>query len=137
MCINALIIIFLAVAGIAGAASFLLELKRDLMMMQQNSYRNERYMRWLRSSGDMTSWLRMAALVVFVIIQLPFVGLVTVCTCVLLLSMYNILRLTTAKYKKPLVWTPRARRIYGVAAGVALATCVAAVSYTHLTLPTN
>ncbi len=126
MCINALIIIFLAVAGIAGAASFLLELKRDLMMMQQNSYRNERYMRWLRSSGDMTSWLRVAALVVFVIIQLPFVGLVTVCTCVLLLSVYNILRLTTAKYKKPLVWTPRARRIYGVAAGVALATCVAA-----------
>lgn len=126
MCINALIIIFLAVAGIAGAASFLLELKRDLMMMQQNSYRNERYKRWLRSSGDMTSWLRMAALVVFVIIQLPFVGLVTACTCVLLLSMYNILRLTTAKYKKPLVWTPRARRIYGVAAGVALATCVAA-----------
>ena len=44
MCINALIIIFLAVAGIAGAASFLLELKRDLMMMQQNSYRNERYL---------------------------------------------------------------------------------------------
>lgn len=126
MCISALIIIFLAVAGIAGAASFLLELKRDLMMMQQNSYRNERYVRWLRSSGDMTSWLRVAALVVFVIIQLPFVGLVTVCTCVLLLSVYNILRLTTAKYKKPLVWTPRARRIYGVAAGVALATCVAA-----------
>ena len=28
---------------------------RDLMMLQQNSYRNERYMKWFSQSGESTS----------------------------------------------------------------------------------
>lgn len=126
MCINAFIIVSLAVTGVAALASLLLELKRDLMMMQQNSYRNERYMRWLRTSGDTTSWLRLVALVAFFITLMPLSGLVFSCACILLLSLFNILKLTTARYKKPLVWTPRARRIYGVAVALAVVACVPA-----------
>lgn len=39
-------VLFIVVALVA-AANLLAELSRDLMMMQQNSYRTERYMRWL------------------------------------------------------------------------------------------
>jgi UDP-N-acetylmuramoyl-tripeptide--D-alanyl-D-alanine ligase len=112
--------ILLAVSGVAGVASLLLEMKRDLMMMQQNSYRNERYMRWLRTSGDTTSSIRLAALIVFFFTLMPQVGFIAGIVCSLLLFVFNILKLTTAKYKKPLVWTPRARRIYGVALVIAL-----------------
>ena len=53
------IIGFLAVAAGTWA-----EYTRVLMMMQQNSYRPERYMRWLRSSGDTTSYPRIAGFLV-------------------------------------------------------------------------
>ena len=125
-CIDTFIIIMLAVCVTAGAVNLLMELKRDLMMMQQNSYRNERYMRWLRTSGDTTSWLRLAALIVFFLMLFPNAGLTLSCACALLLFIFNILKLSTATYKKPLVWTPRARRIYGVAVGIALICCVGA-----------
>lgn len=39
------------------AANTVLELSRDLMMFQQNSYRAERYRRWLSESKDSTSLL--------------------------------------------------------------------------------
>ena len=41
------------------------ELSRDLMMLQQNSYRPERYSRWLRESGDTTAPRRLMGFVVF------------------------------------------------------------------------
>ena len=59
-------IVFIIVSIIA-LTSALLELKRDLMMLQQNSYRNERYMRWLRSSQDSTSYPRIIALGILLI----------------------------------------------------------------------
>ena len=34
---------------------YVVEFRRDLMMLQQNSYRNERYNRWLHASQDTTS----------------------------------------------------------------------------------
>ena len=43
------------------------EYKRTLMMLQQNSYRNERYMKWLRVSGDSTSAVRLVAMIVMLL----------------------------------------------------------------------
>ena len=43
------------------------EYKRTLMMLQQNSYRNERYMKWLRVSGDSTSGVRLFAMIVMLL----------------------------------------------------------------------
>lgn len=42
----AIYIIYILTALMA-LVPFPAELKRDLMMLQQNSYRNDRYMRWL------------------------------------------------------------------------------------------
>lgn len=88
------------------------ELKRDLMMLQQNSYRNERYMRWLRTSADTTSVTRllgMATLLIMLVRMVPeAVGMgVAFLYCGIVAG-----RLWGAVYKKPLVWTKRARRIY-------------------------
>ena len=52
------------IVPVVAIINLFLELKRDLMMLQQNSYRNERYMRWLRSSGDTTSASRLIAIVI-------------------------------------------------------------------------
>lgn len=111
------IIIFLCVA-----THFLAEAKRDLMMMQQNSYRNERYMRWLKSSKDTTSYARLIGLCVGLIalvkFSFPIMGL-------MLIGVFSVVSaslLIRKKYKKPLVWTKRAKRIY--AATVSLATII-------------
>ena len=119
-------VIFLAITGAAGIVNLMAELKRDLMMMQQNSYRPERYMRWLRTSGDTTSWLRLTALVLFFLTLMPYTGVVLSCVCMLVLFLFNILKLSTAAYKKPLVWTPRARRIYVTALLIAACLSVGA-----------
>ena len=52
------LIAILLLSGIA-LLNLALELRRDLMMLQQNSYRAERYMRWLGTSADTTSWIRL------------------------------------------------------------------------------
>lgn len=90
------------------------EYKRVLMMLQQNSYRNERYMRWLRASGDTTSFIRIFAMIVM------FVSLISVIPSklsvyfILLISAVGFGKLFTAKYKKPLVFTKRVWRIFSV-----------------------
>ncbi|MDE7145213.1 MAG: hypothetical protein K2O30_03575 [Duncaniella sp.] len=102
------------IAIILAAINVILEFKRDLMMLQQNSYRNERYNRWLSSSQDTTSTMRLVSGAVVLaslstlsipVISLSLIGIV---------SIVNIFRLAGAKYKKPLVMTKRAWRILSV-----------------------
>ena len=61
--------ILASTTALAMAIALFFELRRDLMMLQQNSYRNSRYMQWLRESGDSTSMSRLCILIIF------FVGL--------------------------------------------------------------
>ncbi len=112
---------------VAGTA---MEFSRDLMMLQQNSYRHERYSRWLRESGDSTAPWRLLGLVVFFIALSMFRHALGAQTLMLLFGAFTAVRLWRKKYKKPLAWTPRARRIYAVAAVLALATaCVSFVAF--------
>lgn len=90
------------------------EYARDLMMMQQNSYRVDRYLRWLKSSGDTTSYQR---LIGFCVAFLVLVAFTSQLWCMVLIGLFvsgNAIYLLSRKYKKPLVWTKRARRIYFV-----------------------
>ncbi|MDE6484322.1 MAG: UDP-N-acetylmuramoyl-tripeptide--D-alanyl-D-alanine ligase [Duncaniella sp.] len=90
------------------------EFARDVMMMQQNSYRIDRYRRWLSQSGDTTSIMRLISLVVIFIaasiisIDVVWMSLVAVD------SLVNSVILLRRKYKKPLVYTPRVKRILAV-----------------------
>lgn len=106
-------ILFIA-AIVVALASLLLELKRDLTMLQQNSYRNDRYMRWLRSSGDTTSTNRLLSIAIVLLSLSKFGGPIVCAALIITLAGVNIAHLLKAKYKKPLVWTNRAKRIYSV-----------------------
>ncbi|MCM1484194.1 MAG: UDP-N-acetylmuramoyl-tripeptide--D-alanyl-D-alanine ligase [Muribaculaceae bacterium] len=118
-------VIFIIIALIV-AASLLAELSRDLMMMQQNSYRTERYMRWLRASADTTSLPRIISYCVLLASLVTFATPVWAMGIMAAFGAGNLMWLLTRSYKKPLVWTPRARRIYIV--GVIISSIVAAVA---------
>lgn len=102
------------IALILVAILVVLEFKRNLMMLQQNSYRNERYRRWLSTSQDSTSTMRLVsgavALASLSTLSVPLVSLSLVCV----LAIVNIIILAKKKYKKPLVMTKRAWRILSV-----------------------
>ncbi len=104
------------------AANMWVELKRDLMMMQQNSYRIERYRRWLAASGDTASLPRLLGLCVLgaslATFSSPVWGMML--TAAFSIGCYGWLY--TRKYKKPLVMTKRAWRIIGAAVFLALIT---------------
>lgn len=98
-----------------------LELRRCLTMMQQNSYRIERYRRWLSQSGDTCTISRLLAIVVLFLSMFPLlagdnIGMLLI----LLTALYNGVKIARIKYKKPLVFTPRAQRILAVMALLAL-----------------
>lgn len=94
------------------------ETRRDLMMLQQNSYRNERYSNWLKQSGDSTSFIRLLSMVVFLFALTPFSPGSASMLLILAVTAVNSYRLMTAKYKKPLVMTNRAWRIYGTSMAI-------------------
>ena len=108
------------IAIILALATVYFEFKRDLMMLQQNSYRNERYSRWLTASQDTTSTMRLvtgaAALASLSTLTIPMItiGLVAI------VSIVDIFNLAGKKYKKPLVMTKRATRIFCVMALMAI-----------------
>lgn len=100
--------------------------KRDLMMLQQNSYRNERYTAWFNKSGESTNIGRIfccVALFILMVRHVPYVAGAILASVILLCQFISLAR---KKYKKPLVWTPRAKRIYAVMWVLALIPAVAA-----------
>lgn len=119
------LILYGIVLGLIASCTSL-ELSRDLMMYQQNSYRPERYRRWLGESGDTTSLWRLLGLVIF------FIAISTLShpyASAALIGMFGLAmtwNLAVKKYKKPLAWTARARRIYSTA--LVLAALIAIVS---------
>ncbi len=99
-------------------------LRRELQMLQQNSYRPRRYARWLR--GEVADVSR----IVDVLMTLVAVGFVTTrwgawaMAAVALTALWKGVRELGVRSKKPLVFTSRAVRLYAVglalmAAGVA------------------
>ncbi|MDE6801963.1 MAG: UDP-N-acetylmuramoyl-tripeptide--D-alanyl-D-alanine ligase [Muribaculaceae bacterium] len=86
--------------------------RRDLMMLQQNSYRNERYARWFTTSNESTTFPRILgciALFLILIYKIPFRVCAIPAAIIIVGCMISLLR---RRYKKPLVMTARARRIF-------------------------
>lgn len=118
-------IIITVIAVVSLAANLCAELKRDLMMFQQNSYRPERYGKWLSVSGDSTSMWRLGALAILFLtlstFARPWISMILGAG----FGCISFFSLTGRKYKKPLVWTARSKRIYTVA--LLSAACVAGI----------
>lgn len=107
-----------------------IEMKFQLQMLQQNSYRNDRYNRWLKGESFATI-SRLTDLFLLLLLStnfLPtFVQIVTI-TVVLTKSVKGL----QTKYKKPLVFTKRATRLYIAALSLSLLVAGLAAGLTTL-----
>lgn len=120
---NAFSIIILVVCGIYMVLNF----KHDLHMLQQNSYRIDRYWKWLNRSGDISSATRLVNVgvlfLLFSTLLSPAINAVIVaCTCCV-----QAIVMLRKKFKKPLVFTPRVKRIYSVCAFISIALSLAVI----------
>ena len=95
-------------------------LRHELQMLQQNSYRPGRYLRWLR--GDLANVARVTDLMMAGVLfifrgnrwELYAVGFMGA------LARYKAIRQLRVRYKKPLVFTARAVRLYAVGMAIVL-----------------
>ena len=106
-----LTVTILAAVMVATTAFYLLQVyKFDLQMMQQNSYRNERYFKWWRMSKDYASMSRISDLAVFLLLVSMFPKVVTLPIAIIVFAIKATI-LLKKKYKKPLVMTKRVWRL--------------------------
>lgn len=103
---------------IVCAIYILLNFKRDIHIFQQNSYRISRYWRWLRSGNLMPAW-RLVDLALLMLLLTPFVW-VSVVALPIILIVKSVL-IFKAKYKKPLVFTNRVKRLYACVGLISMA----------------
>ena len=97
---------------IIAVIALVFEFRRQLMMLQQNSYRNDRYSRWLSTSQDSTSAMRLvsgAVLLASLSTLTPAIWISAGLICAV--SLTNTIILVRKKWKKPLVVTRRASRV--------------------------
>ena len=85
---------------------------KDLQMLQQNSYRNERYTRWITSSGDTLSVRRLLNAALFILIISLFARSIFVIGIVIAVMIAECIVLMARKSKKPLVFTKRVWRLF-------------------------
>lgn len=117
---SAFTIIIYVVCGVY----MLLNFKHDIHMLQQNSYRPDRYWRYLRKDDLSSAWrltdvallLLLFSTLLFAQIKVILIAVVCIVKCVLIMR---------RKFKKPLVFTPRVRRIYGVTGVLAVGAILA------------
>lgn len=109
---DSIVTILLILILVAGCVDIYFVYSRDLMMLQQNSYRNERYMRWFEQSRESTAMGRLFCMIGFLLLLLTRVPAVLTFPTVVLILVWQAVALSRKKYKKPLVRTPRANRIF-------------------------
>ena len=102
------------ILAISAVFYLVLVVKRDLQMLQQNSYRNERYKKWLGTNNEYTTTPRMLCMVMGLMLASSFSAFdwfnVVKGLMVVALSVMSY-RLIKAKYKHSLVFTKRVWRL--------------------------
>lgn len=97
---------------IASAAfNLAMRYKVDLQMMQQNSYRNNRYLLWWKTNSDYASISRITDVGVLLLLFTPFPSTVTM-PIASLIFIFKGIAILKKKHKKPLVFTNRVWRLY-------------------------
>ena len=112
---TAYLIVIYSICGIY----MLLNFKHDIHMLQQNSYRIPRYWRYLSKNDIGSAWRLIDVAMIFIALS-RLLDFRLVVLLVALLSIYKIGLIIKQKHKKPLVFTTRVWRIYGVTGSIAL-----------------
>lgn len=120
-----------AIVAVVAAFYLYLTFRVDLQMMQQNSYRNNRYFRWWKMDSDYCKVDRIICLCVVLLLLSTFpVVLVAPLSAVVLLV--ASVRLLKRKYKKPLVFTKRVWRLFIAMSALSIVIVLAAASVWQL-----
>lgn len=96
------------------AIYLVVNIRHDVHMLQQNSYRIDRYYRWLRGGDYCSAWRLADIAVIFILLSR---GLINEYAAVIVAVIYAIVKsviILRRKFKKPLVFTRRVWRIYSV-----------------------
>lgn len=101
---------------VVSLLSLYFNMRRDLMMLQQNSYMNNRYVRWFNQSGENTNYIRIGACIATFFCLMSHVPKTIAAGCAILLMAWIAISLLRRKYKKPLVVTKRVTRLMCVIA---------------------
>ena len=117
---------------VAGVADMFFVYSRDLMMLQQNSYRDERYMRWFSQSKESTTTFRLFSMIAFFLIVLGRIPAVLTYPVIIVILAWQIISLARRKYKKPLVRTPRVNRIFAAMIAITAIAVAPAWIYTGM-----
>lgn len=107
-----IILIVFIVLAVVSVVLFGTVVSKDLQMLQQNSYRNERYIRWITTSGDTLSPRRLLNAALFILMISMFSQSIFVIGLVLITMITECIVLLTRKSKKPLVFTKRVWRLF-------------------------
>lgn len=128
---NALSIVILSLCG----AYMLINFKHDIHMLQQNSYRPERYWRWLRG-GDISSvWRLIDIAMIFLLMAANLLPFQVASLIIAIICVTKAFLILTKKFKKPLVFTKRVWRLYiltgilSIGATLPVAICTAGKIY--------
>ena len=106
---TAYLIVIYSICGIYMVLNF----KHDLHMLQQNSYRIPRYWKYLTKNDIGSAWRLTDVAMIFIALS-RLLDFRLIVLLVALLSVYKIGSILKSKHKKPLVFTRRVWRIYGV-----------------------
>lgn len=103
--------VFISILSVVAAIYLGYTYTVDLQMMQQNSYRNNRYFKWWKTNSNYGSVSRLIDLAMLFLLLSNFPQKYIYLFIALVLGV-KIYKLATTKYKKPLVFTKRVWRLF-------------------------
>ncbi|MDE7180122.1 MAG: UDP-N-acetylmuramoyl-tripeptide--D-alanyl-D-alanine ligase [Muribaculaceae bacterium] len=117
--------VFFIVIYVLCAIYMVLNFKYDLQMFQQNSYRIDRYWKWLRPN-IMTPWRLTDVACLFLVLASQLLDFRLGAFFVGIVALTKIFLIFRKKYKKPLVMTKRVWRLYSLTALISVGAVTAA-----------
>ena len=108
----------------------LITFKSDLQMFQQNSYRIDRYWRWLKRDDVSSGWRLTSAASIFLLLSTLLNEVGTMILVSMACIVMGVMRLKK-KSKKPLVFTPRVWRLYSLTSVIGLGAFIAGILTTY------
>lgn len=112
--------IFLIIVYVICGCYLLLNFKRDIHILQLNSYRISRYWRWLEQGNFLNTW-RLVDLAMAFLLMSTLLNTVLAMLLAAIVALVKVILIFNRKYKKPLVITNRVKRIFCVTSVIALA----------------
>ena len=107
------------IALIVATFYFVVKLRYELQMFQQNSYRNERYFKWLKKSGLIAiRYAEIGSILLAVVATIFSIDWLLILSAILLIVL--AIGLLKRKSKVKLKFTSRAKRLFFTSLGVAI-----------------